>query len=370
MFKSLRKLIDRTETLTCDVKPEVSYSNIVTVTQLLRNHSMPLESIFSQCPAGHIKSTPRTFPGVYFKVKDNIGTCTHMLFRSSKMNTVGASCVEHARYSVQCIRQYIEHITGVFKTPEDSVICTSLEGRLTLVRFNVVLMVANASLGVLPNLRHVMDVAPDLAKWNPELFPGLKFLVWISPRNQCKCPDSSKKKNSRNCRCNVNVSIFDTGKMIITGGRNISVVNKALELLKIIFSDTDYQNKSELSEKHLRFEARRKLLLDQEYIEFSGFAKKRGRKEQTQSVFTLIPTKKKRRKKKSKDLPIFLHACDTGQFENVEFMLSINPEYTKTSVDHNGMNAIERLKQIPINKQTNKHYKIISLLEKCWYLNG
>jgi len=142
MFKSLRKLIDRTETLTCDVKPEVSYSNIVTVTQLLRNHSMPLESIFSQCPAGHIKSTPRTFPGVYFKVKDNIGTCTHMLFRSSKMNTVGASCVEHARYSVQCIRQYIEHITGVFKTPEDSVICTSLEGRLTLVRFNVVLMVA------------------------------------------------------------------------------------------------------------------------------------------------------------------------------------------------------------------------------------
>jgi len=158
--------------------------------------------------------------------------------------------------------------------------------------------------------------------------------------------------------------------MIITGGRNISVVNKALELLKIIFSDTDYQNKSELSEKHLRFEARRKLLLDQEYIEFSGFAKKRGRKEQTQSVFTLIPTKKKRRKKKSKDLPIFLHACDTGQFENVEFMLSINPEYTKTSVDHNGMNAIERLKQIPINKQTNKHYKIISLLEKCWYLNG
>ena len=348
MFNSIRMLIDNTKTLDPNATTNIKYSNIVTTTRLFKNSCMPLESLFAQRSAPYIKSTPRSFPGVQFKIKDVIGKCTHVLFRSGKMNTVGACSIEHARYSIQCIRQLIEKITGVFYSGDD-VVCSSLEGRVTLIRFTVVLMVANAQLDVRPNLKHVMTVAPDLAKWNPELFPGLKFLIWVSPRSKCRCVT---KKNTRNCNCNVKVSIFDTGKLVITGGRSIRVVNNAMRSLQMIFSDTDYQNDEKLLEKHLRFEARRKRLLSHEYIEFSGFSKKRGSKRE-KDVFTLIPPKKKR-KKKATTLPLFIYACDQGQIENVQFMMSID----KQNVD----GALKHLLQIPDAKKTNKHYKIISFL--------
>jgi len=351
MLNSIRAFIHQTTQLQPDSLSNLTYRNIVTTSRLTFS-CIPSESLMAQCMNANISSTPRRFAGIKIKVKDAIGKCTHLLFRSGKMNTVGACSIEHARYSVQYTRQCLERTKGVFFDENKNLVISTLGGRLDPIHFAVQLLVVNARLDVRPNLKYLMQVLPDLAQWNPESFPGLKFLMWVKPKAQCTCVS---KKGTRNCRCNVKVVIFDSGKIIITGNRSVHDVNTAMTLLKNLFSDSKYQADTKQVEKRKRFQARRALLLSnvRDYIEFSGV---NNCTKPPVSVFEALSARK--HKKRKVDNPI-AYACEMGQVENIQLFLQTNPAEVRN------INALQRLKAIPEAKKTNAHYKIIYLLEQC-----
>lgn len=290
MFDSLRRLIENT-TLKVPTPVELErdalqYNNFNTTLRILpENYVLPLENILAHNSGGFLKCTPRLFCAITIRLKTVLGICTHLIFRSGKMNVVGAKTLGYARYSAHYVRLYVASIVGPFLNG-DKIYLSNLNGCTVFEGFRVRLIVVSANLKCLPRLDYLLDVAPDVAKWNPGLFPGMQFRVWISPRHECTCV---KKRGKVGCKCNVRVILFDTGNIVITGSRTFADVNTTLELLRNLFSNEEFLMKDPLVDSSQRFEARKQLLLKK--IEFTGFTKRKKQEIQPdnrQSLFSYV----------------------------------------------------------------------------------
>lgn len=274
MFSSLKRLVSETRLVKpIDLQYELNclqYNNFNTTVRLVpEGYVLPLECILAYNSAGFIKCTPRRFAAITIRLRTVLGNCTHLIFRSGKMNIVGAKTVDYARYSAQYIRCYISRIKGPFLL-DNGIVLSNIVGRTVFQNFRIQLIVVSASLNCRPKLDHILEMAPDLAKWTPDLFPGLQFRVWIKPRQECTC---IRKKGKFGCKCNVRVILFDTGKIVITGNRSIEAVNTTLSLLNELFLQQEYVSTDPLLPSHLRYNARKELLLNS--IEFTGFTRER-----------------------------------------------------------------------------------------------
>lgn len=324
-------------------------TNTLHTVLLFKDTSAHLESIMMNS-GGNVHSCPHSFPALVIRLKDTIGTATHSLFRSGKMNIVGAKSTEHARYLGQRMRYYIEHIKGPFREG-GRIILTALEDRMSFNNFTLRNIVATVHLGKRPNLAHLQDIMPDLARWAPDDFPGLKLLVWLRPKDLCRCV---LKKNKRNCKCNIVAVLFDTGKLNLCGCRSIADINLAMFKLKNLFSEDEYCDYTAQLPKELRTSARRQAIA----VEFGGFERKK-RKKAAEPDFAVLPKKVKQRLSRN---PIFIQACDLGQVENVLTMIQFQPDVVFER-DLSGCTALERLEKIPPSAQTDSHRRIIEILK-------
>lgn len=272
MLADLISFVKNTELVSIDpiVSERFKYQNVVTTVKLLPDdYAMALESIVAYYYGAFMKCTPKRFSGLIFRLKDSQGTLTHSLFRSGKMNIAGAKTIEHARFGAQCIRQYISRVPGAY-IYNGKLSAISLIQNTVFSNFTVRLMVVSATMDKRPNLKSIMDVAPELSKWSPERFPGMRFLMWVRPQNQCKCHHLKKApKKSNNCNCTVTAMLFDTGKFNLTGCKRFSDVNTAMYLLKMLFEDDTYTTTDPLLPSHLR-NKQRKELLQSNIVSFTG----------------------------------------------------------------------------------------------------
>jgi len=296
MLASLERFVRDTTLISVDpiVSKRLKYQNVVTTVKLIPDgYVLALESIVSFYYGGFIKCTPKRFSGVVFRFKDSLGTITHSIFRSGKINIAGAKTIEHARFGAQCIRQYIARVPGAY-IQNGKLSLLSLVQNTIFSGFAIRLMVVSATLNRRPNLKKIMDVAPDLSKWAPDRFPGMRFLIWVRPRDKCQCESKSIKK-SNNCNCTVTAILFDTGKFNLTGCKRFADVNSAVHLLNILFEDDSFISNDPLMPSHLR-NKQRKELLQSDYVQFKGVnTKETKQKIQTKEfdVFSFVPLKKR-----------------------------------------------------------------------------
>jgi len=231
-------------------------------------------------------------------------------------------------------RRMFETIKGVYMNPNTRrIILSNLEGRIQFQCWCIHNIVANAHAGCRPNLQVLVDLACDVTDWNPELFPGLHLLVWLKPKSLCKC---KRKKKNRSCVCNCRVVLFDTGKMIITGCRDLASIDESKNLVRLLLQDPRMQDTSEELPRHLRFDARREKMLEGARLEFAGFTKKKRVAideeilidyEDNDDTTSVTPTQ----------IPIadpFVRACVEGQVDNVKFILSYDTSGVQRAIDY------------------------------------
>jgi TATA-box binding protein (TBP) (component of TFIID and TFIIIB) len=279
---------------------------------------------------GMAKYEPKRFAAVVIRVKDNISTTTCLVFHSGNIVVVGALSIYHSLLACQIFRQIIERIACIYKT-KDKFEAKNLVNRTTFSHWSISNIVADYNLGCKPDLKYLADIAPEIAKWKHELFPGLRLLVWLKSKKECQC--ISKKNES--CACNCRATIFDTGKFVITGCKNIQSLNICLFQLRLFFSDKKTHEKNEEYLKNIkRFEARRKKLLEAAVVEFGGWTKTNGEIEEEEEPENILETvldelkkqytrKTTHEKDKYNDMEPLFKACKYEQMENVEFLCKI-----------------------------------------------
>lgn len=295
--------------------------NIVATVEILNpGEFLCLESMALQL-SGMIKYEPRRFAAAVLRVKDSITTTTCLVFRSGKIVVVGTLTYYHSIYACHLYRQIIESVEAVYKQGDWLGVHT-LSGRTQFKNWGIWNIVAHDALVQRPDLKVLSEMVSDLATWTPELFPGLKLLVWLKPKSECAC--TSNKKN-KSCGCNCRALIFDSGKIVITGCKTTNGVNKARRRIHLLLEDEDVHDKSgSILPKNLRFDARRKKLLD--WVEFAGWMGTPVAREEDEDNYLeyLLKGVPKRQKLDPDDkLTPLERARKLGQVENVRFLEQI-----------------------------------------------
>jgi TATA-box binding protein (TBP) (component of TFIID and TFIIIB) len=292
--------------------------NVVATVEILSvNEFLCLESMALQL-SGMIKYEPRRFAAAVMRIKDSISVTTCLVFRSGKIVVVGTLTKYHSIYACHLYRQVIQSVEAVYKNGDWLGVHT-LVGRTQFNRWGIWNIVAHDTLPQRPDLKILSDVVSDLASWTPELFPGLKLLVWLKPKNQCQCNTNKKNKS---CECNCRALIFDSGKIVITGCKTTQSVAVARERIRMLLMDEEMHDKSgAIIPKHLRFQSRRQKLLA--CVEFAGWV---GVPKKEEAFLPgLLKSVKKRPKLENPDkLAPLEWARQLGQTENVKFFESFH----------------------------------------------
>lgn len=276
---------------------------------------------------GMAKFIPNSFAAVILRIKDCISTTTSLVFRSGKLVCVGAHTRYHSLLACQTYREIIQTVPSIFSFNGKLGVYT-LEGRTKFLNWNVENIVAHDDLKCQINLKYISEFIPDLTNWNHELFPGMKLLVWISPKSNCKC---IKKKKNKSCKCNLRVLLFDTGKCVETGCTDLNSLLLGASILRNIFiEDTFKETSLSNSNNNNRFEQRKQKIKDAAYLEFAGWRNniKKKKEDNTDAVITIeglfkglkkMPKKRLKTEEESNDCPVFVKACKDGMIERVKF---------------------------------------------------
>lgn len=301
--------------------------------QLLEEgYSLCLESL-SLYLNGMAKYRCKSFAATVIRVKDSISATTCLVFRSGNINVVGAQSVYHSLLACQIYRQIIESVPAIYSNPEEGgkLGMYDLVGRTVFSNWSISNIVANYNLNCQPNLRYLSSIAPEISAWKHDLFPGLRLLVWLSPKDQCRCASGG------GCRCNCRAIIFDTGQVVVIGCKDIVSLNMCLSRIRLLFSDTDMTTTSTTTTAE---------------IEFGGFvgggSGAAASTTTTTSIDVVLRSLKRQltrkttlEKDKDPKMPVLVKGCKYNQLENVKFMAEIQTDveiaeaiaYCKNNID-------------------------------------
>ena len=152
---------------------------------------IPLDRIANMLPSAEYE--PESFPGLVYRMTDPKATA--LVFTSGRAILSGINDIEKAKRAVERMLKDFKSIGIEFeKEPE----------------IKIVNLVASADLGVSLDLNTLVYELED-CEYEPEQFPGLVYRMDDPP---------------------VVVLIFNTGRINITGSRDINIVAKAAENLR------------------------------------------------------------------------------------------------------------------------------------------
>ena len=320
---------------------------VANVELLLPGETLCLETICVNL-SGVCKYEPRRFAAAIMHIKDEISTTTCLVYRQGKLVVVSARSRYHSLYACQIFRQLLESVKCVYR--EDGRLgLYDLKGRTKFYRWNIQNIVAHANLGIRPDLQILSEMGGEASTWVPQLFPACIILIWLKPKSECRCVN--KKKKNASCKCTCRALIFDTGKMVLAGCKSIAGMNKAFELIKMLFEDDQLHDKAAEPSKSQRFQARRQKIMDAclESVEW-----KRNRTKVVaicdditiENLLSMLPTKKQKRGREiPKEFPeeeeeqsdnvieeAFVRAAVWGQVLNVHHMASYDTRYVEKAL--------------------------------------
>jgi TATA-box binding protein (TBP) (component of TFIID and TFIIIB) len=161
--------------------------NVVGTVELLS----PGESICLETLSLHLngmaKYQPKKFVATMLRIKDSISTTTCLTFAKGEIVVVGAKTKHHSLLACQIYRQFIERVPGVYMNENNNFGMYNLVNRTQFNNWGICNIVTHYNLQCKPDLKHLAQIAPEICDWNHELFPGLRLLVWISSKQDCRC---------------------------------------------------------------------------------------------------------------------------------------------------------------------------------------
>lgn len=337
--------------------------NVVGTVELLKSgESICLETL-SLHLNGMAKYQPKKFVATMLRIKDSISTTTCLTFSKGEIVVVGAKTKHHSLLACQIYRQFIERVPGIYMNEEiNSFGMYNLVNRTQFANWGICNIVTHYNLQCKPDLKHLAQIAPEICDWNHELFPGLRLLVWISPKQDCRC--ILKKKKNRSCKCNCRAILFDTGKVVITGCEKQSDVNIAAERIQSLFSDEGMHDKDYCSGTSTeRFRARREKIIQAAYIEFTGWytlpnapveISQQDDEDEITIDYLLKGFKRQLIRKheisfsKDSEIDPFIKACRYGERENVKFMIELEKDNVELALKSKEKFASEITKLLKI----------------------
>jgi TATA-box binding protein (TBP) (component of TFIID and TFIIIB) len=348
--------------------------NMVSTVVLLpqgKGYRLPLHAIARalQCA----QYAPVMFAANIIKFRDSTGDCTALVFASGKVVVVSCQTPYHTLYMSQFTRFIIEQVQCAMLRDDGSVNpCGSLLGRTVFEDCCIHNIVGHAKFRCRIDLQAMCDASPSACKWLPDLFPGLKCAMWLTNSGMCECQRIK-------CVCSVKVLVFDTGKIVITGGRSIHDINNIFYRIKAIIPSFRTQapgvhdssnNKRYVIPKADRFYARLSTMLVP-----SGFTMKDvdsvipAELDEAEALATLFShqlnfpaaTAPTTTTQANTHLTPLMQLADAGRVEDVKFLLACEPK-AAAQRDENGKTTWQRLKQIPKSQRTVEHKMIMDVL--------
>lgn len=211
--------------------------NFVATTPILpqnKEFSLPLMTISSKW--GCSQYAPNLFAANIIKNRDGIATSTILLFVSGIMVVVSGQSMNHARNVSQMVRLNIERTHCMMHRNGGAEIYKgSLKGRTTCSECSIHNIVGHGSVGFKLDLQKLVDAAANCWKWFPDLFPGAKGKIWLTENMRCECNASAPgvlPSKRVKCKCNIKVILFDSGQVVITGGRTIEEINACFSRIR------------------------------------------------------------------------------------------------------------------------------------------
>lgn len=337
---------------------------------------------------------PVLFAANIIKFTDSTTNATALVFGSGKIVVVSGLSVNHTRYISQLIRVVIEQISCMMISEEDgkSVVKGSLLGRTVFQQCNIHNIVAHGDLGCRIDLQAMCDEAPACCKWFPDLFPGLKCKIWLNQDHRCACktgkrgpgtpgPPATPRRageedeiaivigKQNKCICAVKVLIFDSGCIVVTGGRHVSDVNSVFFRIKHLAPQFKSGNSDAPIPKEDRFYQRLSAMM----VPTGNTLKQvkqmvRPELKPTEAIASVLagiatpavasaPLKKAR-------LPggtPLMRMAEAGRVNDVRMTLEMDSAQAEER-DGEGRTTMERLKLIPIQERTLQHKQIMDLL--------
>jgi|SRR6185295_13863075 len=341
--------------------------NLVSTVELLpqgQGYKLPLHAIARALACAQY--APVLFAANILKFTDSIGDCTPLVFASGKIVVVSGQTPYHTLYMSQLTRFIVEQVRCAMLRPDGSVDpCGSLVGRTIFKDCAIHNIVGHAELGCRINLQAMCEAAPSACKWVPDLFPGLKCRMWLTGSGRCEC---AKAK----CVCAVKVLVFDTGRIVITGGRSIADVNTIYFRIRAMAPAFAAGHANTVIPREDRFYQRLSTLLvpsgdtmkDVEVVE-------PGEMTEMEALETLFAEQARLAAPAQVpdppphtaavgDTPL-MQMAQAGRVEEVRMLLAFQPDAAYVR-DQHGRTTLQRLKLVPQGQRTQQQQEIIEML--------
>ncbi len=224
-----------------------------------KRYKLPLDAISMHL--GCSQYAPVLFAANIIKFTDSTTNATVLVFGSGRIVMVSGLSPNHTRYISQMVRLIIEQIQCMMVSEDGKRIAVgSLLGRTVFENCSIHNIVGHGDLGCRIDLQAMVDAAPACCKWEPDFFPGLKCKIWLNTEHRCVCRVVPKREGAspapsprgglvvldtteagvlkiifgkqNKCTCVVKVLVFDTGRIVITGGRFVRDVNSVFFRIK------------------------------------------------------------------------------------------------------------------------------------------
>lgn len=345
--------------------------NLVSTVDLLpqgQGYRLPLHAIARALPCAQY--APGLFAANILKFTDSIGDCTPLVFASGKIVVVSGRSPHHTLYASQLTRFIIEQVRCAMQDPGNPGAGVnpngSLMGRTIFKDCAIHNTVGHANLGCRVSLQAMVEAAPSACKWVPDLFPGLKCRMWLTASGHCEC-------QLPKCVCAVKVLVFDSGRIVITGGRSIRDVNSIFFRIRAIAPNFASQDGNTVIPREHRFYQRLSTMLvpsgaimkDVEVVAPEEMDEDEALAtlfEQQASLGVAQPTLEAVPPEHEFETPL-MRMAQAGRVEEVQFLLECQPACAAAR-DAHGRTTLQRLRTIPQGQRTPEQQQIIEMLLK------
>ena len=367
-----------------------------------KQYKLPLDAISMRL--GCSQYAPVLFAANIIKFTDSTTNATVLVFGSGRIVMVSGLSPNHTRYISQMIRVIIEQIQCMMIAEDGkSIVRGSLLGRTVFENCSIHNIVGHGDLGCKIDLQAMVDAAPACCTWAPDFFPGLKCKIWLNTEHKCVCGCGSsggKKKGlspssprtplaakgeedevlkavigkQGKCTCIIKVLVFDSGRIVITGGRNVRDVNSVFFRIKHLAPMFKSGSSDSVIPKEDRFYQRLSAMMVP-----TGMTTKKAKLVQKPemkpsdaiaSVLSSIVDASfsaaddcgggTKRGGTGSGTPL-MRMAEAGRVSDVRMTLEMDPEQAN-ELDADGKSALDRLKAMSPHDRTVQHKQIMDLL--------
>ena len=338
-------------------------STVVTLPQTGadKKFRLPLQAI-SMRLGSCSQYAPVQFAANIVNITTSTAKTTSLMFGSGKIVVVSALTVEHTRYMSHIFRLVAEQVNCMIHDPDTGDIKQGTLGGYTVFTNNLTHnVVGHGELGCRLNLAALLEANPESIKYLPDSFPAAKASVWLTSDKKCHCAQSMHEDSDvvnvmgkigrKKCACTIKALIFDTGEIVLIGGRRVQDVNEIFYKMKAMLPM--YKSTSRVVPKEERFYQRIGTMMGKSGGGGGGKVKKNREMSESEAISIALRDARQFKTKRPKvlsnstiqqraRLTALMRQAEDGCLEQVKMTLCMEPEQLN-EMDENGHTALQRI---------------------------